>query len=263
MNQLIDILVVDDEQVIIDSVIKISKMENLTIKSALDAETALEKLEQNQYKIILSDIMMPGMDGFAFLKEISLRKIKSAVILTTGYSTLENAVKALTRGATAFIPKPFSIDELLSVVNRGLRYTEIMKDSVEKNRPLVFVSCPSRFLRLGFSSWLNDKYDGTVLLGSTDLYLKLTGSIERIEFLNSGDHLSQGSECVKFIAEDGLNHNIYSSVSGRILEVNNKLLENPKIIEKDPYFEGWIYRILPSDLENEKSKLIACSSDPL
>ncbi|MDP3829852.1 MAG: response regulator, partial [Ignavibacteriaceae bacterium] len=84
MNLQFDILVVDDEQVIIDSVIKIAKMEDVSIDSALDVPTALIKLETNNYNLIFSDIMMPGMDGFQFLQEIAQRKIKTPVIITTG-----------------------------------------------------------------------------------------------------------------------------------------------------------------------------------
>ncbi|MDP2301287.1 MAG: response regulator [Ignavibacteria bacterium] len=261
MNLQFDILVVDDEQVIIDSVIKIAKMEDVSIDSALDVPTALIKLETNNYNLIFSDIMMPGMDGFQFLQEIAQRKIKTPVIITTGYSTLDNTVKALYYGAVGFIPKPFSFDELSSIIKRGLRYNALLKKMEEDSSALFFIPCPPKYLRLGFSSWLAENYDSTVLLGTTDILLKLIESIEKVELLNVDDGLKQGNECAKIFAEDGLIHTIYSSVTGRILEVNEKLLSNPKLIEKDPYFEGWIYRVLPSDLENEKSQLISCSSD--
>ncbi len=261
MKETIDILVVDDEQVIIDSVVKIAKLDNLTIDSALDASTALEKLDTNKYRLILSDVMMPGMDGFQFLQEIAARKIQTPVIITTGYSAVENAVKALYEGAVAFIPKPFSIDELSSIIQRGFRFNHLMKKAAENEGDLIYVSCPPKYLRLGFASWIFEEFNSTVKLGTTDIYLKLIESLQSVEMLSVDDTVTQGAECAKFISEDGLTHSVYSAVSGRILEVNEKLLTNPKLLEKDPYFEGWIYRILPSDLEYESKQLISCSSD--
>lgn len=263
MKDLIDILIVDDEQVIIDSVIKIAKLEDFSIESALDAVSALKKLDSTKFNIILCDIMMPGMDGFQFLQEVAARKIQTPVIITTGYSTVENAVKALYEGAVSFLPKPFSIDELSSIIQRGLRYNRLINKAKENTERLVYVSCPAKYLRLGFSSWIYEEFNSTAKLGTTDVYLKLVESIDRIEMRSVDDTLTQGDECAKFIAEDGLEHKIYSAISGRILEVNEKLLTNPKLVEKDPFFEGWIYRILPSDLEYEKKQLISCSSDRL
>lgn len=263
MKNKFDILAVDDEQVIIDSIIKIAKLDNLTIDTALDAQTALTKLNDNDYNVILSDVMMPGMDGFQFLQELAARKIQTPVIITTGYSAVENAVKALYEGAIAFIPKPFSIDELESTLRRGLRYNQVIQKANESEGDFFLVSCPSKYFRLGFSSWLAEEFDSTAKIGTTDIYMKLIESIKEIELLNVDDTLTQGAECAKFVSEDGLSHNIYSAISGRILEVNERLISNPKLLEKDPYFEGWIYRILPSDLEYEKKLLISCSSDRL
>lgn len=261
MSNVFDILVVDDEQVIIDSVVKIAKLEEVTIDSALNVPAALEKLETNKYNLIFSDIMMPEMDGFQFLQEISVRKITTPVIITTGYSTLDNTVKALYYGAVGFIPKPFSFDELSSIIKRGLRYSELLKKMEEDSSTLFFIPCPPKYRRLGFSSWMSENFDSTALIGTTDILLKLIESVDKLELMNVDDNLKQGNECAKIYAEDGLVHTMYSSVSGRIIEVNEKILTNPKLIEKDPYFEGWIYRVLPSDLENEKSQLISCSSD--
>ena len=56
-------------------------------------------------------------------------------------------------------------------------------------------------------------------------------------------------------------HKVLSPVSGRIVEVNENLKKNPNLIEKDPYFEGWIYRVIPADLDYEIKNLVPCSSD--
>ena len=170
-----DILIVDDEQVIIDAVTKICSLENFTVDSAMDVKEALEKLVKNNYKLIICDIMMPGTDGFGFLNELSQRKISSPVIMTTGYSTVENAVKSLYTGAIDFIPKPFTTDELINSIIRGMKYLEIqksLKNYKRDNSEIIYVPCPAKYYRLGYSSWVAEENLGSVLIGATDLFIK-------------------------------------------------------------------------------------------
>ncbi|MEJ2617205.1 MAG: response regulator, partial [Ignavibacteriaceae bacterium] len=102
-----DILIVDDEQVVIDAVVKICSSEGYSVDWSIDAKEALGKFEKNSYKLIVCDIMMPDIDGFKLLDELRKIEISSPVIMTTGYSTVENAVNSLYNGAIDFIPKPF------------------------------------------------------------------------------------------------------------------------------------------------------------
>ena len=123
-----DILVVDDEQVILDAVVKICSLDDYSVHTAISVHEAFSYLEKNTYSLIICDIMMPEIDGFEFLDELNKRKITSPVIMATGYSTVENAVKSLYNGAIDFIPKPFTADELLNSIKRGY---ELYKASSE------------------------------------------------------------------------------------------------------------------------------------
>ncbi len=128
-----DILIIDDEQVIIDAVVKICSSEGFSADWSIDAKDALNKFEKNSYRVIICDIMMPDIDGFKFLDELRKMEISSPVVMTTGYSTVENAVKSLYNGAIDFIPKPFTADELLNSVTRGMKYLEI-QNSLKENK---------------------------------------------------------------------------------------------------------------------------------
>ncbi len=259
-----DVLVIDDEQVIIDSVRKIAGSENYTVDSATNASAALEKIENTKYSLIISDIMMPEIDGFDFLEILNRKKIDTPVIMTTGYTTVENAVNSLSKGALGFLPKPFTIDELLSVIFRGLRFSEIKRKMENENdSSLEFVPCPSKFRRLGYSSWMNVENDGTVLYGATHLYFKTIEQITKINFYELDEKLTQGNIGIKFETSDGLTHHLLSPVSGRIIEINNEIIGNINILEKDPYFKGWLYRIIPTDLEYDMKNLIQCGSNNL
>lgn len=265
MSKATDILVIDDEQVILDAVSKICSIDNYSVDSALNVKTAIEKLSKNHYNIIICDIMMPDGDGFQILDELQERKVDSVVIMTTGYSTVENAVKSLYKGAIDFIPKPFTVDELLNSLFRANKYQDIKKKQLEaikrQTNGLYYVSGPSKYFRLGYASWMCQERDGSVLIGLCDLFIKTIDAVREIEFQNPEDEINQGISCVTLISTEDRAHKILAPVSGRIVEINENLKTNPSLIEKDPYFEGWLYRVIPFDLEYEQKNLTPCSSD--
>lgn len=261
-----NILVIDDEQVILDAVKKICGSENYDVEESPDAKDALRKLEKKRFDLILCDIMMPEIDGFKFIDEVNLRKIETPVIMTTGYSTVENAVNSLYKGAIDFIPKPFTADELLNSVSRGMKYFEIqktLKENARLNRDstLIYVACPAKYYRLGYASWISVENKGTALIGITDLFLRTIDSVSDVQFLKAEEEVIQGISCLQVTCTDGHSHSVLAPLSGRIIEINEELLSNKTIIEKDPYFQGWFYRIIPNDLDYELKHLIPCSSD--
>lgn len=268
MSKSYDILVIDDEQVVSDAVLKICSSEGFKVDRSATAEEGLDKIKTNNYKLIICDIMLPEKDGFAILEELNLNKINTPIIMTTGFSTVENAVRSLNNGAIDFIPKPFTADELINPIYRGFKYMEIQnqisKTSFDKNdTSIIYVPCPAKYYRLGYGAWVSVEHSGSVLIGLTDLFLKTIDNFNNIELQKEEEEIIQGTSCGQILTEDNKFHNILSPISGRIIEVNNKIIQEKSIIEKDPYFDGWLYRIIPSDLEYELKHLIPCSSDRL
>ena len=261
MDNKCKILIVDDEEVVIDSITKIATSEDIIADSALDASVGLQMVASTNYDLIICDIMLPVLDGFQFLAELEARRIDIPVIMTTGYSTIENAVKSLYTGAIEFIPKPFTVDEMISVIRRGIKYSSLMKLIRTNDDSVVHVPSPAKYFRLGYSAWMNKDHDGSVLIGATDLFIKTIDQIKKIELHSINEKLTQANPAVKFETEDGMIHQLYSAISGIIIALNEKLISKPELLEKDPYFDGWIYRIVPTELEYEMKLLIPCSSD--
>jgi len=252
MSELQDILVIDDEPTVTQAVAKICSAEGMTVATAGQASEALRRLEETQFRLVLCDIMMPELNGFQFLEELSRRGIHTPVVMMTGYSTVENAVKSLTStGAVDYIPKPFTADELLAVVQRSLRCGMLLdraeSASLPRSGDMSYVPCPANYYRLGYVSWalLEDK--GTALIGVSDLFLRATKGIGKFDFAPVGEDLLQGIPCAEAIATDGSKHSIMCPLSGRVLEVNAGAQSDPSLVERDPYFRGWLYRILPSN----------------
>lgn len=262
-----DLLVVDDEPVILQAVSRICSAEGLSVDAAEEGADALRMLEKGSYRLALCDIMMPEVDGFALLAQAAKKNIPTPIIMATGYSTVENAVRSLSCGAVDFIAKPFTAEELLTVVRRGLKYSSLQETASSSPRhgpkPPAHVPCPPSYHRLGFISWATREAAGTVLVGASDLFLKTMEGIESLELSLAGEEVAQGRACAVFATADGLRHQMMCPVSGRIMEVNAGAAAGPAIVEKDPYFKGWLYRVLPSDLESDLRQLTPCSSDRL
>jgi FixJ family two-component response regulator/glycine cleavage system H lipoate-binding protein len=260
------ILVIDDEQVILDAVSRIVSSEGIKVDVETNSKNALKLLSQKDYSLVLCDILMPEMDGFSVLEEIQNKKINIPVIMITGYSTVENAVTSLYKGAIDFIPKPFSFEELESAINRGLEYYRLQKKVDEaksqKNvEAITFVPCPPKYFRLGNLSWIKLESEGVAVLGATSLFLETIKGLKNIELMNVDDVIIQGDSCANFVSNDELVHHFLSPVGGRIIERNEILSSEITLMEKDPYFAGWIYKIIPADLEHDMKFLVSCASD--
>jgi len=264
MSKKYDILIIDDEEVIINAINMIAKFNEYTTASATNATEALTLLDETSFNLIITDIMMPKMDGFQFLEIVNRKKIKTPVIMTTGYSTLENAVKALNCGAIAFVPKPFTFEELTSVFKRGIEYSKISNKLFSRGNSddlLSIIPCPPKYYRLGFDSWMNEEFEGTVKIGVTDLFLNSVGSLDNIDLMSVDENIYQGNTVLKVVDSEEYIHQVLSPISGKIVSVNEKVLENINLLAKDPYFDGWIYTIIPFSLKAEINNLTSCSSD--
>jgi CheY-like chemotaxis protein/glycine cleavage system H lipoate-binding protein len=255
MSVLRDILVIDDEPTVARAVEMVCSAEGMTVISAGQATEALRSLEQSSFRLVLCDIMMHELDGFQFLEELARRGIQTPVVMMTGYSTVENAVKSLaSTGTVDYISKPFTADELLTVIRRSLRCSKLLDEAESATLPrrqsMSYIPCPTNYYRLGYVSWVLMEDEGTAKIGVSDLFLKAAEGIRSFELSAPGEDLAQGTPCAVATSPDGSVHGIMCPMSGRIIETNAEAESMPSLVEKDPYFRGWLYRILPSDPES-------------
>ena len=104
------ILVVDDDRIILDSMREMLNLEGYDVAGAADLNAALAALDAHRPDVVISDINMSGGDGFELLRTIKDRRPEAAVIMITGYGTIESAVEAIKMGAYDYLTKPI-IDE--------------------------------------------------------------------------------------------------------------------------------------------------------
>ena len=114
------ILVVDDEVKICRNVEKILAKDDYDVSYASSADEALGKMAKESYSLLISDIIMPGMNGLEFLKLVKNQWPLTKVIMFTAYASTDTAVKAIRLGAVDYIAKPFTPDELRLPVELAL-----------------------------------------------------------------------------------------------------------------------------------------------
>ncbi|WP_439106298.1 nitrogen regulation protein NR(I) [Congregibacter sp.] len=112
--------IVDDDQSIRWVLEKALSQADIARECFADAESMLQRLEDDQPDVVISDIRMPGMDGLDLLKSIREHHPDLPVIITTAHSDLDSAVASYQQGAFEYLPKPFDIDEVVAVTERAL-----------------------------------------------------------------------------------------------------------------------------------------------
>jgi DNA-binding NtrC family response regulator len=119
-NSNISIMVVDDEADICRNVEKILTKSKYRVTCVTSAREALGKMALEHYDLVISDIVMPGMNGLEFLKSIKAQWPLSKAVMMTAYASTDTAVKAIRLGALDYLPKPFTPDELRGMVEQAL-----------------------------------------------------------------------------------------------------------------------------------------------
>jgi DNA-binding NtrC family response regulator len=120
-----DVLVVDDEPVVRDAVTRVLTEEGLRVACVASGEDALAHEALAECRLVICDLMLPGMPGLELMSAIRLRRPGTPILAITGYATGEVAARAASAGATTFLAKPFDHDELLDQVRRVLERTDV------------------------------------------------------------------------------------------------------------------------------------------
>ncbi len=129
------ILIVDDEEKT-RKVLKINLQDRYRILLARNAPEAMNYLEQEPVHLVLTDLRMPESGGMELLKSIQQKHLNIPVIIITAYGSVQNAVEAMKSGAYDFIQKPINLEELERLLERSLRYGELLAENVQLKKRL-------------------------------------------------------------------------------------------------------------------------------
>jgi response regulator RpfG family c-di-GMP phosphodiesterase len=130
------ILVVDDEKVIRDMLADFLGMEGYVVRTAEDGTSALGELEKGHYDLVISDLKMPRMGGIQLLDAIGKTAPDALTVIMTGFGTVETAIDAMKRGAYDYVLKPFKLDEVVHVVQRGIEKQRMAAENLRLREAL-------------------------------------------------------------------------------------------------------------------------------
>ncbi len=125
-NELISILVVDDEESFLSLLHSTLTQEGYSVDSASDGATAINKLQLKPYDLVLLDVRMPRVDGIEVLKFAKDHYLDTQVVMLSGVSDLRIAVQCMQIGAYSYLTKPYSLEELLTVIDRALERKRLL-----------------------------------------------------------------------------------------------------------------------------------------
>lgn len=126
------ILIVDDEDRFRYTLARLLRVHDLLVEEAKDGYEAIEKVEQNEFDVMLLDVKMPGLDGIETLKEIRKRDKFIETIVLTGHANVDVAAELIKLGAFEYILKPCDTEELLSKIEEAYEKRMAKKRLYEK-----------------------------------------------------------------------------------------------------------------------------------
>jgi signal transduction histidine kinase len=128
------ILIIDDEEVILDSCKRILKSGAYKIATAPDGLLGLNLVQEFQPDLVFVDLKMPGISGIEVIEKIRDADQTIVVIVITGFATVSSAVEAMKNGAYDFLPKPFTPDEFRLITQRGLDKRKLILETIQLRR---------------------------------------------------------------------------------------------------------------------------------
>jgi len=123
------ILVVDDDTATREGLTALLESWGYSTAAAADGNSALKNCDQDLPHAIVTDLMMPGMNGLEFVEALRARAQQVAVVFLTGQATIETAVKAIKLGAYDYLPKPLEPQKLRSVLEKGLNQVSLAREA--------------------------------------------------------------------------------------------------------------------------------------
>jgi len=256
------LLVVDDEEVICQGCSRIFSRQGYKVDTTSSARLGLQMARQNDYTAILLDVMMPELNGVQMLEELRKSNRDVPVILITGYPSLSDAALALRLGASDFITKPFTPEQIAQAVHR------LVPQVVEQPAAVEAVPAPAVGEGLNFldESWYCADPRGEIRVGAT-LPSHQAGHVTHWRLPGIGEAVYQGLPMAAVTLDDGSARTIAAPLSGLVVEPNTHLLDHPTALADGPCHAGWIARISPTRLEQEAAacqerRIILASTDP-
>ncbi len=181
------ILVIDDDPVILDLIAETLSTNGYEVATAPSGESGIRELESNSYDLVLSDLVMPDVDGMEVLNHAAKSSPKTVYIIMTGYGTIKSSVEAIKGGAFDYISKPITSGELLVAIEKALKFKNLEEENVRLKKEL------------------RHRYRN--LIGTSDAIKRIYELIEKVADTDSTILISGGSGTGKELIARAIHYN--------------------------------------------------------
>ena len=256
------ILAVDDEKVVLDSFRKMLVLAGYSIDTVEKGSEVLGLIRKNDYDFVFTDLKMPGMDGVEVTKAVKHLRPDIDVIVITGYASIETAVETVKFGATDYVQKPFTEDELLGFVQTALirrqdrlkkqmrHKIRLIKAGTSESKSRFELNVPAGVFVSAQHAWAKIELNGTVRIGLDDLIRKVFVGTDSVDLPESGNEITKGDTLFSLKYGD-FSLNIPAPLSGKVTSVNTEHTEHPEWLAIKPFELSWMCGIEPSNLAAE------------
>ena len=135
MNSLV-VAIVDDDDETLDLIEQILKEEGFKAQRFHSVEELLPRLPQRSFDLIFSDLMLPGASGLDLLRTLREMGLDTPFVLITGYASLDSAIEAVNKGASYYIKKPFTIEEIRFAISRVRQRQDLLQEIIALKQQL-------------------------------------------------------------------------------------------------------------------------------
>ena len=244
------LLVVDDEEAICEGCNRIFSRQGFEVRKCNDANQGLNLAMHGDYAAILLDVKMPEMDGLQFLEALRKTKPTVPVVLMTGYPSIPNAASAVRLGASDYVTKPFTPEEISQAVHR-LLHAALNPDAATSAAEAPAADATFHFYR---EAWYQLNSEGVARIGALAVPRSDGVKIKSLRLPRIGEVVYQGLPLAAVTVAGQPPRLTPSPLSGVVVAVNDSLAGDPAALLSDPCGQGWIACVSPTRLEEEFQK---------
>jgi two-component system response regulator PilR (NtrC family) len=195
------ILLADDEATFRETFTKVLEEERFAVTAVCDGKQATEAIRKQPYAVAILDIQMPGSDGISVLREITVVRPQTRVIMVTAYGTVEMAVEAIKLGACDYVMKPVNFEEMLTKIRQNLRYVELELENQKLREEL------------------NGRFDISQIIGETRVMKQVLETVSKVAPTRSNVLITGDSGTGKELVAHAI-HALSTTNNGRFIAVN-------------------------------------------
>ncbi len=238
------ILIVDDDPVISLSCRKILGAEGFTVSAAEDGESAVKKVSNENFDLIIADIRLPDVNGLTVVKESKIIQPSADVVVLTGYPSLEDATESIRLGALEYLEKPFIPDFLLTTVKKlfDKKGWILRKAFIDQFKDYVVPASEKENITFYYKdgTWARPALKEDLWEIGIDIrHFFVSGQLIYVDMFRNLKAVSAGEPFARLITSDGKTYDIRSPLTGLVKMINEHANDAISSLLKEYLSEGW------------------------